>query len=35
MRENYNRTVPSKDRTYGEFDWKKVIVHVRLFSTRE
>ena len=30
-----NRTVPNKDRTYGKFNWKKIIVHVRLFSTRE
>ena len=30
-----NRTVPNKDRTYGTFNWKKIIVHVRLFSTRE
>ena len=30
-----NRTVPNKDRTYGKFGWKKIIVHVRLFSTRE
>ena len=30
-----NYTVPNKDRTYGKFGWKKIIVHVRLFSTRE
>ena len=30
-----NRTVPNKDSTYGKFGWKKIIVHVRLFSTRE
>ena len=30
-----NRTVPNKDITYGKFDWKKIIVHVRLISTRE
>ena len=32
---NNNHTVPNKDRTYGKFGWKKIIVHVRLFSTRE
>ena len=30
-----NRTVPIKDRKYGKFGWKKIIVHVQLFSTRE
>ena len=30
-----NRTVPNKDRKYGKFGWKKIIVHVQLFSTRE
>ena len=30
-----NRRVPNKDRIYGKFGWKKIIVHVRLFSTRE
>ena len=27
--------VPNKDRTYGKFGWKKIIVYVRLFSIRE
>ena len=30
-----NHAVPNKDHTYGKFDRKKIIVHVRLFSTRE
>ena len=30
-----NCTVPNKNRTYGKFGWKKIIVHIRLFSTRE
>ena len=30
-----NHTVPNKDHTEGKFERKKVIVHVRLFSTRE
>ena len=30
-----NRTVPNKDRTEGKLNEKKIIVHVRLFSTRE
>ena len=28
-----NRTVPNKDRTYEKFDWEKITVHERLFST--
>ena len=30
-----SRTVLNKDRTYGKFGWKKIIVYVRLFSIRE
>ena len=31
----YNHTVPNKDHTYGKFGWKKIIVHVQLFSTQD
>ena len=30
-----NHAVPIKDRTEGKFGRKKIIVHVRLFGTRE
>ena len=35
MVQKNNRILPSKDRTEKKLDWKKLIVHARLFSTRE